>query len=515
MLLASLLGGGAPCCGAVGQALLAGASCWGAAAGQQRLKHYVPAVTRGAGGAFDAEDTYQFWQGVWRAPPRRDAPQPRGPRLDPEERALLRQAGQAAGLPPAAARRVAAAVDAGALPLDPLALAQRIHALGEVAAPGGGGGAAAARLLGRAEGPALLSVPPPRLRRQAALLAKLLPEYSAEALLGAAPRWAVHGPARLAERLREVEGVFAAHLGAEFPRERLAAGGGRWRWLFTAPRRAKTINALELVMLAGPELAARMARACPRLLAAPAEPVAAALRALQSGLGVSSTREAAALVAPQPVCLMRGPLALAEAAESLVRLMGGDAAAARALVAAQPTLLLYSGGEWEDKLSDLARTVGLPGDRAAALALVAAAPNLLTRSLPALRASWGALRAAAGGGRDEARALLAPGSGAPRLLAYSAAELRARGGALDALEALGDGWRERVAAARGAPPVLAAVLSAPRAASARLRWLVHSQQRLAPGGMGLLDLVRMSDAAFADIYPQWTADADAAAGAAA
>jgi hypothetical protein len=177
--------------------------------------------------------------------------------LDPEERALLLAAAGDAGLPPPTARRVVAFIERGVLPLDPLALAQRVRGLeqllGSHGVGGEGGGdarSAALRLLGERDGASLLSVPPGRLARQVALLRRLLPEYRPEWLLAAAPRWAAHGPLVLAARLREVEGIFQQHLGAKFPRQRLASPrGAQWRWLFALSRRTKTVAALELNLL--------------------------------------------------------------------------------------------------------------------------------------------------------------------------------------------------------------------------------------------------------------------------
>lgn len=151
-----------------------------------------------------------------------------------------------------------------------------------------------------------------------------------------------------------------------------------------------------------------------------------------------------------------------------------------------------------------------------------AAPQLLTRPADALAASWAALchvaaapgggdsgdaSASGGGGVPLARRLVTPPSGDPRLLALSAAELEARGAALDRLASVSDAWRARAGAARADARQLAAVLGAPAPAAARVAWLVASDQRLAPGGTSLVDLVRMSDAAFRDIYPQWAQSA--------
>jgi hypothetical protein len=177
------------------------------------------------------------------------------------------------------------------------------------------------------------------------------------------------------------------------------------------------------------------------------------------------------------------------------------------------------------KLRQLGRILGLPsaaGGRQQLLAACAVAPNLLTRSPQALRASWDALAGAYG--EEAARQLLTGGGGEggeggeggggggqPRLLAYSAAALASRAAALEGLAALSEGWRSLVAAARAEPARLAALLAAPEAGAARLRWLVASEQRLAPGGTSLQDVASMSDAAFCDIFPLWRAHAPAAA----
>jgi hypothetical protein len=140
-----------------------------------------------------------------------------------------------------------AGVEAGALPLDPVVLAQRIQALGELAA--GDPALAPARLLAARGGAALLSVPPARLRRQLDLLARLLPDYKAEWLLTALPRWSLHVPVTVAKRLEEVERLFERHLGLPFPRHLLGQRGRRWGWLMLKAPRTKTVAALELVTL--------------------------------------------------------------------------------------------------------------------------------------------------------------------------------------------------------------------------------------------------------------------------
>lgn len=160
------------------------------------------------------------------------------------------------------------------------------------------------------------------------------------------------------------------------------------------------------------------------------------------------------------------------------------------------------------RLRLLGTLLGLTGDgaRPRLLEVVSAAPNLLTRSPAALQASWVALRDAFGG--DVARqVLLGPGGGggAPRLLAFSAAALSGRAAALQRLSDLSTDWRQRVDAALRDPTALASVLGAREAASGRLAWLVSSGQRLAPGGLGLPEVLGLDDAGFADIYPLWRA----------
>jgi hypothetical protein len=180
--------------------------------------------------------------------------------LAPEERDLLRDSAAAAGLPPHLARRVVPLVEAGVLPLDPLALTQRIKGLGELlqrlgaagssaSGSGSGGSDAAVRLLSSPEGLSLLSVTPARLQRQVAWLAQRLPAYRPEWLLAALPRWSVHGPGHVAKRLGDVEQLFRQHLGVEFPREALGGARQQWRWLMTLSHRTQTVSALELILL--------------------------------------------------------------------------------------------------------------------------------------------------------------------------------------------------------------------------------------------------------------------------
>ncbi|GBF95130.1 hypothetical protein Rsub_07714 [Raphidocelis subcapitata] len=185
-------------------------------------------------------------------------------------------------------------------------------------------------------------------------------------------------------------------------------------------------------------------------------------------------------------------------------------AAALELLRRQPSLLLFSGTDWEEKPQLLGAVLGLAGGdaRPRLLEAVAAAPNLLTRSPAALQASWVALRDALG--KETARQVLlgaeqGPAGGAPRLLAYSAAALSGRAATLQQLSELSADWRQRVDAARRKPAALAAVLGAREGASGRLAWLVASGQRLAPGGVGLPELLALDDAGFADIYPLWHA----------
>jgi hypothetical protein len=311
-------------------------------------------------------------------------------------------------------------------------------------------------------------------------------------------------------------------------------------------------------------MASRLLQTCPQLLGVRPRALRQSLEAVANILGVPLP-EAARLVAPQPMALARDPQFVELAVYALVKMAGGDAARARALVERQPSLLLFSGEEWDgarvgcwccglfswvwivllllnvshapsswfytchistdsglwstnpnpkpliDKLRVLGDILGLgsqPGHRRRLMTIVAAAPNLLTRSASALQASWDALRT--GLGKERARDLLL-GAGAPvRLLAYSSGALAARAGALQQLSGLSGDWASRVEAARADPRQLAAVMAAREAASARLQWLVESKQLLAPGGIGLVDLIEMEDAAFCDIYPQWRARAAAA-----
>ncbi|KIZ02120.1 hypothetical protein MNEG_5836 [Monoraphidium neglectum] len=217
---------------------------WAGAAGQRRARHFVPTPAERRGGSFDAAETYDSWRRVWKEPPP-PVHTPKPPLINKEERALLKQSAEAAGLPRNAAARVASGVAQGFVPIDPVAIAQRIRGLDELLdSPG-----AAARLVGRSrEAPSLLGMPSQRLARQVELLRRLLPGYDPEWLLSAAPRWAAHGPSTVAGRLQELESLYARHLGAEFPRERLATRPGRWRWLFTLSERSKEVNALELIV---------------------------------------------------------------------------------------------------------------------------------------------------------------------------------------------------------------------------------------------------------------------------
>jgi len=155
------------------------------------------------------------------------------------------------------------------------------------------------------------------------------------------------------------------------------------------------------------------------------------------------------------------------------------------------------------KLEELGKILNLngPGGRPRLLQVVARAPNLLTRSAPALRHSWKALNAALGSAAAAAL-LLGPG-GSPQLLAYSSKSILARCGALDRLALVSKDWETRVAAVRADPQQLAAVLAAKEAESSRVQWLVETDQKLAPGGVGLVDLVKYKAEAFADIYPHW------------
>lgn len=101
------------------------------------------------------------------------------------------------------------------------------------------------------------------------LLQALLPEYRPEQLLGSFPRWALHGPGKLADRLREVEEIYRQQLGVEFPRGKLfprkqpagqSVGDGNvpsqwgqlrqdWWWIMALTGKMKLINTLELIML--------------------------------------------------------------------------------------------------------------------------------------------------------------------------------------------------------------------------------------------------------------------------
>lgn len=110
---------------------------------------------------------------------------------------------------------------------------------------------------------------------------------------------------------------------------------------------------------AGPHTAAELLQACPRLLTVRPQQLGETLDALQACLGAASPRDAAALVAARPPVLMRPPVAVAAAASALVDLVGGDAAAAREMVAAHPGVLLgdgegFEGGCW-------GRVLGLGG----------------------------------------------------------------------------------------------------------------------------------------------------------
>ena len=203
------------------------------------------------------------WSALWSAPrpPRGTSePPPRRPAvlLAPEEKALLRDSAQAAGLPRAVALRAVRLVEAGVLPLDPLALNQRIKGLESllrdlgISGSGGGGGdrgSALARLLSTPDGPALLSRPRARLERQLSWLAARLPGYRPEWLLTALPRWSLHGPGHVAKRLEELERLYQQHLGVPFPREVLGAPGHQWKWLMALSTRTKTVHALELILL--------------------------------------------------------------------------------------------------------------------------------------------------------------------------------------------------------------------------------------------------------------------------
>ncbi len=174
---------------------------------------------------------------------RRRPPSSQSVALTPEERALLQQTAADAGLPPDVVRRVVAGVERGAIPLDPYTVTARIRGLAELA-----GGDPAALLSTRA-GPALLTASPGRLRRQAALLERLLPGYRLEWLLTGLPRWSVVSPELVVRRLQEVEELYQTHLGAPFPRERLGLPRQDWRWLMAMGPAAKTVNALELIVL--------------------------------------------------------------------------------------------------------------------------------------------------------------------------------------------------------------------------------------------------------------------------
>jgi hypothetical protein len=163
------------------------------------------------------------------------------------------------------------------------------------------------------------------------------------------------------------------------------------------------------------------------------------------------------------------------------------------------------------KLGVLASLLGLSGapeGRARVLAAATAAPVVLAAPESELRASYDALLGLVDA--DAARALLLASPRGMALLALGGRQLAARVAALRALADLSPDWASRVAAARAAPQQLAAVLGAAGAASARLAWLADSKQRLAPGGIGLVELLDLGDAAFSDIYPHWQPPAAAA-----
>ena len=146
-------------------------------------------------------------------------------------------------------------------------------------------------------------------------------------------------------------------------------------------------------------------------------------------------------------------------------------------------------------------------DTARLRAAVVAAPALLEASVATLRASWAALEAAFGA--DLARGVV---RAAPEVLASGGAVLAQRAAALEALSALSRSWAARCAAARADARQLAAVMAAGAEAGARLKWLVSSEQRLAPGDTPLAALLEAGARDFADIYPAWRLAGEAGGG---